>query len=186
MNKYDIIDTLTVFVRDAHFPTKHKWASLVNTRIAEVAKRDMMQMHDKLASLASVYPTLFEPTLYSGIWLLSRRLPSLRKQCACAMQILAKLFSRKFVTKCRNCCLYNDNIACHVMFHCVQVQDYRYKLWSEIILYFGHNIYNQHIHGTKEDQICDIISGMYLYSTDTNDRFHVTCLNLIYKMSQRA
>ena len=111
-----------------------------------------------------------------------RKLPNLRKQCYCAMQILAKLFSKKCITKCKKCDLYSDNIVCHVMFHCVKVQEHRKNLWFAIISNFGSDVYNQHILGTKVDQVCDIISGMYRYSRNSSDSFNILCLNLIYRM----
>ena len=175
-------DFLYELVQNANFPSKNMWSMLVSKRITEVATREILQQHYSLATLVSVYPTILDPNTASSIWRLMRKLPNLRKQCYCAMQLLAKLFSKKFITKCRKCDLYCDNIVCHVMFHCVKVNDYRKNLWSAIISNFGLEVYNQHIHGTKVNQVCDIISGMYQYSRNSSENFNVVCLNLLYKM----
>ena len=182
LTKYNMHDILSVFIQTANFPSKNMWATFVGKCITDIASREMMQQHHLLVSLPTVYPTLFDPNAPSCVWQLLRKMPNLRKQCFCAMQILAKLFSKMFITKCRKCDLYSDNIVCHVMFHCVKVQEYRKNLWSAIIYTFGLEVYNQHIQGTKEDQICDIISGMYLYSRYSSESFVIVCLNLLYKM----
>ena len=169
--KYGLTDTVFSFLRDAQFLSKVSWSSVVKQRVTEAAKRELIS-DQRLASLAPVYPLLFNLNKPICFWTLLQKNPNLRSFCICAMQVLAKLVANSFSVRCNKCFTCTDNFVCHIIFHCVKNDKHRRNLWHKVCNTYGSHVFQTHIISSKEVQVFDILSGFHRYSEELSEKIH--------------
>ena len=86
--------------------------------------------------------------------------------CITAMNILCRIYSRKFKSMCPNCALMVDDLPIHVTLFCITNETIRSNMWRSLHLTLGETAFSNLLTMPVETQMTQLIAGFTLFEID--------------------
>ena len=178
LGKYGLTNVLTEYLENATFPSANSWKRIINQSVKRHTENYIFAKIDADQSLKDF--TLIQSELKPcKLWYFNRLYRHQLKHCYAAIQIIARLFSRKYQMICSLCKQKVESLATHLILFCPFNECKREQMWAELHIFAGDANFTTLINLTPQQQILQLLSGCL--DLQFTDEKRVGCFKLCIK-----
>lgn len=160
LGKYSLTSTLHTFLEIGSFMTKNAWKRLLRDKFLNVGRDTSLQRVSNSESFSRFMDihSLDKPYILYDISKESRKY---LKNTKLAVRLLGLMFSGKKCTICRSCGELSQTLTEHILLFCTACEDFRNKLWENMISRFGIKFFNSFIALSPAKQVDNLFAGCH-------------------------